>query len=259
MTSSRCSCWRFSRSWSLWSSSAAPFNWWRRLAHWLLRTNLTYELDEVAEMVIDIPISSGTILTILLPMLLFQGAITIDVRRLAKDFVAVLLLAVLAVLVALVIIGGAVYLVAPMPLVVCLLFGAIVATTDPSAVIAMFRDLGAPARLTRLVEGESLLNDATAIAVFGALLGVLLTGRQLDFLAVSERLVWLLAGGAFAGYVAGRLGVALLSFLRAYRGAQITVTVALPYAVYVLCNSYLDLSGVVAVVTAGLEIGRAHV
>src|SRR3546814_11920715 len=107
-------------------------------------------------MVIDIPISSGTILTILLPMLLFQGAITIDVRRLAKDFVAVLLLAVLAVLVALVIIGGAVYLVAPMPLVVCLLFGAIVATTDPSAVIAMFRDLGAPARLTRLVEGEKL-------------------------------------------------------------------------------------------------------
>src|SRR3546814_14706522 len=85
----------------------------------------------------------------------------------------------------------------------------------------MFRDLGAPARLTRLVEGESLLNDSTAIAVFGALLGVILNGRQLDFMAVSERLVWLLAGGAFAGYVAGRLGVALRSLLRAYRGAQI--------------------------------------
>src|SRR3546814_1608992 len=97
-------------------------------------------------MVIDIHIPSGTILTILLPMLLFQGAITIDVRRLAKDFVAVLLLAVLAVLVALVIIGGTVYLVAPMPLVVCLLFGAIVATTDPSPVIALFRHPGAPAR-----------------------------------------------------------------------------------------------------------------
>src|SRR3546814_10744056 len=65
------------------------------VSHWLVRTNLTDELDEVADMVIDIPISSGTILTILLPMLLFQGAITIDVRRLAKDFVAVLLLAVL--------------------------------------------------------------------------------------------------------------------------------------------------------------------
>src|SRR5690606_27762416 len=139
-------------------------------ALWLLHTQLTDEFNEVAEMVVDIPVSSATFLTILLPMLLFQRAITIDVRRLAQGLVAVALLAVIAVLVALVVIGGAVYLVAPMPLTVCLLFGAIVATTDPSAVIAMFRDLGAPARLTRLVEGESLLNDATAIAVFGALL-----------------------------------------------------------------------------------------
>src|SRR3546814_834884 len=145
---------------------------------WLLRTTLTDEFDELAQMVTAMPVSSATFLTILLPMLLFQGAITIDVRRLAQDFVAVVLLAVLAVLVALVVIGGAVYLVAPVPLVVCLLFGAIVATTDPSAVIAMFRDLGAPARLTRLVEGESLLNDATAIAVFGALLAVITTGRS---------------------------------------------------------------------------------
>src|SRR3546814_7510360 len=98
---------------------------------WLLRTTLTDEFDELAQMVTAMPVSSATFLTILLPMLLFQGAITIDVRRLAQDFVAVVLLAVLAVLVALVVIGGAVYLVAPVPLVVCLLFGAIVATTDP--------------------------------------------------------------------------------------------------------------------------------
>ncbi|MEQ9606531.1 MAG: cation:proton antiporter [Kiloniellaceae bacterium] len=230
-------------------------------ALWLLRTTLTDEFNEVAELVIDIPVSSATFLTILLPMLLFQGAITIDVRRLAQDIVAVVLLAVLAVLVALVVIGGAVYLVAPMPLVVCLLFGAIVATTDPSAVIAMFRDLGAPARVTRLVEGESLLNDATAIAAFSAFLGVIITGRDLDFWLVSEELVWRLAGGVLVGFVGGRATAWLLSFLRAYRGAQITITVALPYVVYVLCNRYLDLSGVVAVVTAGLvlsAVGRSR-
>ncbi|WP_340115298.1 cation:proton antiporter [Pelagibius sp. 7325] len=230
-------------------------------ALWLLRTTLTDEFNEVAELVIDIPVSSATFLTILLPMLLFQGAITIDVRRLAQDIVAVVLLAVLAVLVALVVIGGAVYLVAPMPLVVCLLFGAIVATTDPSAVIAMFRDLGAPARVTRLVEGESLLNDATAIAAFSAFLGVIITGRDLDFWLVSEELVWRLAGGVLVGFVGGRATASLLSFLRAYRGAQITITVALPYVVYVLCNKYLDLSGVVAVVTAGLvlsAVGRSR-
>ncbi|GAB4226802.1 MAG: cation:proton antiporter [Kiloniellaceae bacterium] len=230
-------------------------------ALWLLRTTLTDDFNEVAEMVIDIPVSSATFLTILLPLLLFQGAITIDVRRLAQDMVAVALLAVLAVLVALVLIGGAIYLVAPMPLAVCLLFGAIVATTDPSAVIAMFRDLGAPARLTRLVEGESLLNDATAIAAFAAFLTVVVTGRDLDFWMVGEELVWNLAGGVLLGLLAGRAVARLLSSLRSYRSAQITITVALPYVVYVLGNNYLHVSGVVAVVTSGLvlsAVGRSR-
>lgn len=230
-------------------------------ALWLLRTTLTDELNEVAEMVIDIPVSSATFLTILLPLLLFQGAITIDVRRLAQDIVAVALLAILAVVVALVVIGGAVYLVAPLPLAVCLLFGAIVATTDPSAVIALFRDLGAPARLTRLVEGESLLNDATAIAAFGAFLTVVVTGRDLNFWTVTEDLAWRLSGGILVGLLGGRAAAQLLSFLRAYRGAQITVTVALPYVVYVLCNNYLQVSGVVAVVASGLvlsAVGRSR-
>ncbi|MEO3428790.1 cation:proton antiporter [Pelagibius sp. CAU 1746] len=230
-------------------------------ALWVLRSQAVRELDEVAEMVIDIPVSSATFLTILLPLLLFQGAITIDVRRLAQDIAAVVLLAVLAVVVALVVIGGAVYLVAPMPLVVCLLFGAIVATTDPSAVIALFRDLGAPARLTRLVEGESLLNDATAIAAFGAFLTVVVTGQDLNFWMVTEDLAWRLSGGILVGLLAGRAAAQLLSFLRSYRGAQITVTVALPYVVYVLCNNYLEVSGVVAVVASGLvlsAVGRSR-
>ena len=65
-----------------------------------------------------------------------------------------------------------------MPLVACLLLASIIATTDPAAVVAIFRDLGAPARLSRLVEGESLLNDATAIAIFTVLLDILLTDRE---------------------------------------------------------------------------------
>ncbi len=231
------------------------------MALWLLRTQLTNQFDEVAELVIDIPVSSATFLTILLPMLLFQGAITIDVRRLAQDIAPVVLLAVLAVIVALGVIGGAVYLVAPMPLAVCLLFGAIVATTDPSAVIALFRDLGAPARLTRLVEGESLLNDATAIAAFGAFLAVVVTGGELDFWVVTQILTVGLAGGVLVGLLAGWAAAKVLSTLRSYRGAQITIVVALPYVVYVLCNNYLQVSGVVAVVTGGLvlsALGRSR-
>jgi len=58
------------------------------------------------------------------------------------------------------------------------LLGAVVATTDPAAVIAIFRDVGAPGRLTRLVEGEALLNDAAAIALFAVLLGMIVAGRE---------------------------------------------------------------------------------
>ena len=65
-----------------------------------------------------------------------------------------------------------------MSLTVCLLLAAIIATTDPAAVVAIFRDLGAPGRLSRLVEGESLLNDATAIVLFTILLQMLMLGRE---------------------------------------------------------------------------------
>ncbi|WP_455373541.1 cation:proton antiporter [Limibacillus halophilus] len=231
------------------------------LATWLINTTFTNRLDRLAEMVVEIPVSSETFLTVLLPLLLFQGAVTIDVRRLAQDIAPVVLLAVLAVLVTLLFVGGAVYLVAPLPLTVCLLLGAIVATTDPSAVIALFRDLGAPARLTRLVEGESLLNDATAIAIFTALAGVIVTGQQLDLFATSEQLVFGLAGGALLGAVAGQLTANLLAVLRSYRAAQVTIAVALPYVVYIVGNRYFGVSGVVAVVASGLvlsAVGRSR-
>src|SRR5690606_3958475 len=90
---------------------------------------------------------------------------------------------------------------------------------------------------------------------------VVTTGVELDLAVVSEQLLWLLLGGVLVGYVTGRAAIELLSALRAYRGAQITVTVALPYAVYVLCNNYIGVSGVVAVVTSALvlsAVGRSR-
>ena len=75
-------------------------------------------------------------------------------------------------------VGVALWPVSGVPLVVCLLLGSVIATTDPAAVIAVFRDVGAPARLTRLVEGESLLNDAAAIVMFVVFLGIIVSGRS---------------------------------------------------------------------------------
>ncbi len=99
-------------------------------------------------------------------------------RRVLDDAAPILLLAVIATLVAAAIVGLALWPIAGQPLVVCLLLGAVVSTTDPAAVIAIFRDVGAPARLTRLVEGESLLNDASAILAYTVLLGIIVNGAR---------------------------------------------------------------------------------
>src|ERR1700712_5558952 len=132
----------------------------------LLRTTFTDIFDGAARTVLDFPLDSHAFLLIFLPILVFQGALAIDVRRLAHETATVLLLAVVAVVVSTAAIGLALYPFANVPLQVCLLLGAIVATTDPSAVVGIFRDIGAASRLTRLVEGEALLNDAAAISIF---------------------------------------------------------------------------------------------
>ncbi|MFC6655493.1 cation:proton antiporter [Roseibium salinum] len=160
-------------------------------------------------------------------------------------------MAVVAVFVATAFIGFALSPLSGMSLVVCLLLGAIVATTDPVAVVAIFRDIGAPARLGRIVEGESLLNDAAAIVLFVILLDIL-TGEQ-SLTAGQGALAFLrsFAGGVIVGTLLARLAVSLLPVMRDLPLAQVTLSLALPYATYVLSDQFADVSAVVAVVCAG--------
>ncbi len=218
----------------------------------LLNTTTTNEFDPLAKAIVNFPIHSEAFLYIFLPLLLFQTALTIEVQRIVEDAAPILLLAVVAVLVATVVIGAALAPIAGVPLVACLLLGSIVATTDPVAVIGIFRDVGAPARLSRLVEGESLLNDAAAITLFVLLLDLMVGGHQVRLGDAAFAFVRNFIGGIAAGYVGARLIVGLLPWLKDMRLAQVTLTLALPYLVYILGERLLDVSGVVAAVTAGL-------
>ena len=223
-------------------------------AGFLLHTDLTDAFNEVAELILDFPISSTEVLYIFLPILLFEASITIDVRRMLEDAAPIFLLAVIAVLVATAVVGLALWPVAGMSLVVCLLLAAIIATTDPAAVVAIFRDLGAPGRLTRLVEGESLLNDATAIALFAVLLEILVVGHEPTPGEAVGTFLYSFLGGALVGYVGGRVLMMAVPWLRDSRLAEMTLTLALPYLVYILSERHFDVSGVIAVVTAGLVV-----
>ena len=102
--------------------------------------------------------------------------IGMNLRRMLDDWVPILVMAVVAVVVATVTVGYALNWVSALPLAACLLIGAIVSTTDPSAVVTIFRSISAPRRLARIIEGESLLNDAAAVALFGLFMGFVMLG-----------------------------------------------------------------------------------
>jgi CPA1 family monovalent cation:H+ antiporter len=142
-----------------------------------------------------------------------------------------------------------------LPLAACLLIGAIVSTTDPSAVVSIFRSISAPRRLARIIEGESLLNDAAAIALFGLFMGFVMLG--LPDPALSDalgRFPILIAGGALAGWVTARLAVWIMALFARHERAQISISVALPYLAYIGAEQTIGASGVIAVVTAGLTM-----
>lgn len=200
-------------------------------------------------------ISAEVFLYVFLPVLLFEAGLVIDVRRLMDDIAPVLLMAVVAVFVCTAVVGLALAPFAPVGMLACLLLGAIVATTDPAAVIGIFRDLGAPRRLSILVEGESVFNDAAAIALFTLLLGLLTGAREGGLLETAVDFATSFLGGAAVGYVAARIACWVVGALRGLRLAEITLTVALAYTVYVIADRYLGVSGVVAVVTAALVMG----
>jgi monovalent cation:H+ antiporter, CPA1 family len=224
-------------------------------ALFFLRSGLTDALNPAAEAILALPIRSNVFLYVFLPTLLFQATLGMDLRRMLDDWVPILVLAVVAVVAATLSVGYALAWASALPLAACLLVGAIVSTTDPSAVVSIFRSISAPRRLARIVEGESLLNDAAAIALFGLFMGFVMLGvpdpRLGDALA---RFPLLIAGGAAAGWLAARAAVWLMGRFARHERAQISISVALPYLAYIGAEQSVGASGVIAVVAAGLTL-----
>ena len=117
---------------------------------------------------LDFQLSPDLVLFLFLPILIFESAINLDARSLMKDIIPILILAIPALLISTAIIGLGLWFIQDFNIIYALIFGALISATDPVAVISLFKELGAPHRLTILVEGESLLNDATAIVLFNA-------------------------------------------------------------------------------------------
>lgn len=200
-------------------------------------------------------IPPDVLLVIFLPILIFEASIGLDARALRDDAASVLTMAILAVLVTTFVVGFALNPFTLVPLAACLLLGAIVATTDPIAVIGVFREVGAPRRLSDLVEGESLLNDAAAIALFGTFVTVLQVGGEGDPLAIITTFIWDFVGGGIFGILLGRIGATVLTKLDSGGPAEITLSLTLAYVAFLVGEYGLGVSGVVATVAAGVVFG----
>ena len=116
------------------------------------------------------------VLFVFIPTLIFESAFNLNARDVGRNILPILTLAIPGLLISTAIIGFIFTTFTEFNLLVALLLGAILSATDPVAVIAIFKQLGVPERLTVLVEGESLFNDATSLVVAGILAGLVVAG-----------------------------------------------------------------------------------
>jgi CPA1 family monovalent cation:H+ antiporter len=135
-----------------------------------------------------------------------------------------------------------------------MLFGAMVAATDPISVLAIFREVKTPERLKTLVEGESLFNDGTSVVLFGVLYGALYGGTEVSAAGASLEFMKVVVGGALVGLALGYLAYRVMKRLDDHL-LEVTLTVVLVFGSFLLAELF-HLSGVIAVVIAGLIIGN---
>jgi CPA1 family monovalent cation:H+ antiporter len=194
---------------------------------------------------------------VLLPALIFESGLGLNARQLLKDIAPVLSMAIPALLISSFLIGFGLWVIVGIPFTLALLFGALISATDPVAVIALFKELGAPLRLNVLIEGESLLNDATAIVLFGIILSMLLSGASITFssgLFAVVKFVWVFFGGAVVGVIMGLLISELLQRLRSAVSEILAMSVVLAYASFILAEHWLHVSGVMATLSAAITL-----
>ena len=210
---------------------------------------------------------SVLLIDIMLPFLLFAGAISVDVHQLLKDKLTILLLAGFGVVFSTFAVGSGVFWLIEQPffglnslgltLVDCLLFGALIAPTDPIAVLAIVKKMKlSPITETRIA-GESLFNDGIGVVVFLTLLEVKLTGiENVTFNSVSFLFANEVVGGVLIGCLIGYLGLKLVKYIEnEYVELEVLITLSLVLLVSVISNKF-HFSGPLGVVMMGLFLNR---
>ncbi len=195
----------------------------------------------------------------MLSFLLFAGALNLSLEDLRRQRLPIAFFATLGVVLSTALVGLATFwllpwLGHPVPLLHCLLFGALISPTDPVAVLGMLKAAGAPRLLAAKLAGESLFNDGVAVVVFTVLLQLTTEGKGVTTAGVAILFLREAVGGALFGLALGYLAYRMLLRIDVYQ-VEVQITLALVMGGYALASA-LHLSGPIAIVVAGLLIGN---
>ena len=210
---------------------------------------------------------------IFLPTLIFESAYNINMRHLSKDASIIGILSILSLLIsAFAIAFGldfAFHLIGlEIPFMLSLVFGSIISATDPVAVLALFKEYGAPRRLSLIFEGESIFNDGTGVALFLVILAIAESGvyTSSDIVSGTISFIGMVIGGALFGLLFGGFFAKLIGFTRSNEFASITLTMVLAHTTFICAELFshhvtiggepLLLSSIIATAVASLLMGN---
>lgn len=210
---------------------------------------------------------SELLVNVMLPFLLFAGAISVNVHELLKDKVTILLLASFGVIFSTFAVGSGVYWLVEQPLfelnnlgltyIDCLLFGALIAPTDPIAVLAMIKKMNLSSITETRIAGESLFNDGIGVVVFLTLLNIKQDGvENITAAAVGGLFVTEVLGGIALGSVMGYFGLKLLKYIEnEHTELEVLITISLVLLLPIISHHF-HFSAVLGVVMMGLFLNQ---
>ena len=198
-----------------------------------------------------IQVTPELVLLVLVPGLVFEAALRLDLEHLRRTFGWIVLLAAPGVVISAVIVALVLQAGIGLRFELGIVVGAMVAATDPVAVIATFRRLGVPRRLATLVEGESLANDGTALVLFAATVTAI--SGHASVAETAQQVIVAVVASIGIGLVAGWLASRLIAMVEDH-AIELTLSIAAAYGTYLLADG-LGQSGIIATVVAGVVIG----
>ena len=217
--------------------------------------SLTHEVENFYDITERIP---EIILYVIIPILIFESGRKLSIKQIKNEAIPIGFFSIIGVIITILIIGIAVASIFQIPVIDGLLFGTILAATDPVAVSIIFKKFPIPHRLNLIIEGESLFNDATGVISFNVVKGIIFSGVAFSLLDTSLSFIWTMVGAMAFGTGLGWIGGKILNKWKADEYVDFTFSLGLAIAGYIVADHYLHVSGVVTTLFTAILIVTIH-